>query len=155
MIGETIKLITKLTSIVKLFYSEMTIKRGNVDRKKIDTMGITKFANQETYRIFNTCINEFKGKLFNIWHYLDCEPLQYYLPYEPSTNRMRPRNRQFNDMIWKDHLVRVASQEYGFDDENVEKNYVQNKIYKKEFSKVESLIVIDRLVGFRLFRSIK
>lgn len=58
-------------------------------------------------------------------------------------------------MIWKDHLVRVASQEYGFDDENVDKNYVQNKIYKKEFSKVESLIVIDRLVGFRLFRSIK
>ena len=103
------KLHKKLATATNIFYEDLRIAgTARVSRKSSDLLEVCKFTNQEVVTAFEKSL-EANPELQNVWHTLgsgfhSLKKPEYFFEYTTPTNKMRPRNRLFYSLIWKDHM---------------------------------------------------
>ena len=84
--------------------TEIKSTHNNVSRRRFDKMELVKFINRETNLSFTEALRSQKGGLKSLWERIGCNHIEYSFPYECSNNSMRPKNRQFYEVVWKDEI---------------------------------------------------
>lgn len=144
---------------------------GNTDRRKLDKVEVKRLINRLVVRAFTTTLEHFDN-LFNIWDVMNITPTNYAYEFEAATNRMKPRKREFYDLIWMDYfyhypytreeledIINKDSMEEvmekkeekkgaelpGVESVNAEDSKVT--VYNYQFNKIERLKIVHYLVG--------
>ena len=161
----------KMDTIFDQFYKSIRVSsKGNLSRRKVDTVEILRVVNRLVIRAMQKAIGS-RNLLSNIWQKIKEDPTDYAFPFESSTNKMRPRNRLFYEMLWKDYYYHypyeqdqyidnqsklrdasIALADPGIGNEAAERaNKIKaensTKIYHYKFTKIERLKIASQLVA--------
>jgi hypothetical protein len=140
-ISEIELLVKKIRTTVEVFYGPGSIPiRDNQSRRRLDKIDLERFANRELTIAMIDALHHCKGKLKTLWDHMGLEPVEYSRPFEGPNNHMKPSNRMFYDLVWKNTQIVVRRGE-----NNQELHY-------SPFSKIERLKMTEYLVLNLLLR---
>jgi hypothetical protein len=167
----------KMDTIFDQFYKSTRVSsKGNMSRRKMDSAEILRVVNRLVVRAMQKSI-ENRSVLKNIWQEINEDPTDYAFPFQTSSNKMRPRNRLFYEMLWKDYYYHYPYEKDQYIDNqgkitqaNIElanvsitkeladrltkmKEENKLKIYHYKFTKIERLKISHFLVAFVLVSS--
>jgi len=95
---------SKINIIEKEFYGTRKMAAcGNKDRRDMDKCEVSRLVNRLVVRAMLDTIKLFPG-LKNLWDVNGTSPTNYAYEYTSATNKMRPRNRRFYDIVWMDYF---------------------------------------------------
>jgi hypothetical protein len=122
-----------ITSTVQDHY----LVRDNQSRRRLDKIELERFVNRELTIAMIDALHHCKGKLKTLWDHMGLEPVEYSRPFEGPNNHMKPSNRMFYDLVWKNTQIVVNT---GKD------SHSSQEVYHTTFSKLERLKIIEYLV---------
>jgi len=161
----------KISYIEKEFYGNKRLTtQGNKNKRSIDKIDIIRLINRLVVRAFIESIEKC-NRLRNLWDGLGIAPTTYSYEFRRATNRMRPRNRMYYELLWMDYSytypyerddiaqnLRIEEEEEPDSDNdgeegdtepltNYDKTHGDMAMYTYLFSKVERLKIIHYLVS--------
>ena len=106
-LGIRLKLITKnqqkMAACIDLFYGDNKYaEKQGISRKQANLIDANKFTINEVVQAFRACLTN--AKLASLWNVTDISNKEYIFPYVTPTNKMRPRNRHYYRLLWKDYM---------------------------------------------------
>ena len=93
----------KVSIIHEAYYSSNRIvKRGNNSRRAIDRLDTDRFINKLVARAMRLCLE--RSELKCIWDMMKTPPMDYSYQYNCPNSKMRPRVKNFYDLVWADYM---------------------------------------------------